>query len=138
MDRRIAAAIVCSAVLLSAAGCSFARTRTNLDDFYQRAESVVPGETRIRDLVDILGSPPNNVIPLPDGGQVFLYTFGDAKTAGLDLILFSVSKSNVGVDTAIFTIGKDGVVEEVIYSTNSQKLDWQLWPFGDEEDGEEV
>jgi hypothetical protein len=112
-------------------GCTWSRQRTNITDFHARVSAVVPGETKGADLPAILGSPPNNVIPLGDGGAVLLYTFADSKTNGFNIIIINLNKTNVGVDSAVFIIDSQGIVQEVNVSTNSKDLEWEFWPFGD-------
>ncbi|MHC5034526.1 MAG: hypothetical protein ACYTFZ_05785 [Planctomycetota bacterium] len=130
--RLLAVLVLLSCLLAGAsAGCSFSRGLTNIEDLHQRIESVVPHETTGAELVEILGSPPNNVLAAAEGKRIWLYTFGDSKTAGLNLIVFAVSRSNIGIDTALFILDKDSVVEEVVCSTNSQDLEWEFWPFGE-------
>ena len=79
--------------------CTFARQKINVEGFHEKAEQIVPGKTKAADLSKILGSPPNAVLPLKDGKKVYVYTFGEGKTAGLTLILFNVSKTNLGIDS---------------------------------------
>ena len=117
-------------VFLGLSGCVFARARTNIADFHTRVESVIVGQTRITEVSQLLGSPPNNIIPAADGKTVFLYTFADSKTGGLNLVIFNTRKSNVGVDTALIIFDKNGVVEQVNVSENSKDLEWDWWAFG--------
>lgn len=116
---------------LLASGCTFNRTKTNLEDFHERIERVEVGVTTSEDLLDILGGPPTNIIDVAGDRRVWLYTFGDSKTSGLTLIVLNISKSNVGIDSAIFILDPDGVVEEARYSRNSEDLDWDWWAFGE-------
>ena len=74
--------------------------------------------------------PPNNIIPAAGGKTVFLYTFADSKTGGLNLVIFNTRKTNVGVDTALIIFDKNGVVEQVNVSENSKDLEWDWWAFG--------
>ena len=97
---------------------------------YDRVERVQAGSTTASELVSILGSPPNNVIELGGGRSVFIYTFGDSKTESFNIILLEITKSNVGIDSALFVLRND-IVEKVYVSTNSQNLSWQFWAWGD-------
>ncbi|MHC4943752.1 MAG: hypothetical protein ACYTG7_12115 [Planctomycetota bacterium] len=117
------------AFLLS--GCMFARQKINIENFHAKAETIVPGKTKAKELTEILGSQPNAIIDTPEGKKIFAYTFGEAKTKGLTLILFNVRKTNLGIDTAYFFIDKNNVVEEKIISTNSKEIPWEWWAFGD-------
>ena len=79
----------------------------------------------------MLGSPPNNVIAVGGGRTVYLYAFGDSKTEGFNIILLEITKSNVGIDSAIFIADRNGVVQESYVSNNSRDLPWEFWAFGD-------
>lgn len=111
--------------------CTFARQKINVEQFHEKAELVVPGETKADELVDILGSPPNAILPLKEGKKVYVYTFGQGKTKGLTLILFNVSKTNVGIDSGYFFIDRNDTVEEKVISNNSREVPWEWWAFGD-------
>lgn len=110
-------------------GCTFARVRTNAEDFHEKIASIVPGETTGEELVTILGSEPNATIELWGGRTVYVYTFGDAKTMGLTLLLLNISKTNVGMDAAYFIID-GGVVSRMFVSSYSKDLPWDWWAFG--------
>lgn len=118
-------------LLLVVSGCSWQRSRTNVSDLHLRIDRVEAGKTTTAQLFQLLGSPPNNIIALPGGKNVLLYTFGDSKTEAFDLLLVKFAKTNVGIDSALFITDANGVVEEVSVSTNSQDLEWEFWPFGD-------
>ncbi len=113
--------------VLATSGCSFARSRVNNTELPTLAQLVEPGKTSSKDLTALLGDP-NSVVPLGDGKQVFLYTFGDAKTKGFNLLLFGWEKTNTGFDSGYFII-EDGTVKEKLVSSNSQDLPWEWWPF---------
>jgi hypothetical protein len=119
------------ALALLAGGCSFARVRTNAEDFHERVKAVVPGVTRGEELRAILGSDPNASLDLWGGtGWILVYAFGDSKTAAFNLLLFNVSKTNVGIDSAYFIVDSDGVVQEMFVSDYSKDLPWEWWAFG--------
>ncbi len=115
---------------MSQSGCAWRRARTNVADMYARVDRVLEGSTTSVQLVEILGSPPNNVIELPGNKTLFLYTFGDQKTEAFSLVLIEISRSNIGVDSALFVLEND-VVQKMYVSTNSKDLAWQFWPWGD-------
>lgn len=115
---------------VSQSGCAWRRARTNVADMFQRVDRVQPGSTTASELVSILGSPPNNVLELSGNRSVFIYTFGDSKTESFNIILLEITRSNVGIDSALFVLQGD-VVEKVYVSTNSKDLAWQFWAWGD-------
>ena len=102
---------LCLALVFCVGGCMFARARTNVRDFHKRAEQVEPGKTRTSELLEIVGSPPNNIIDLPGGKRLFIYTFGDSKTGGFNIVILGMSFSDIGVDSAIFIIDPNGVLK---------------------------
>ena len=129
--KRAACALAVLAMLLAGPGCLWRRARTNVADLPQRMEGVVEGQTTVSQLEEIMGSPPNNVIQLSGGGAILLYAFGDSKTNGMNLILLEITKTNVGVDSAIFIVDANNVIQEMTVSNNSQDLEWEFWAFGD-------
>lgn len=112
-------------------GCVFTRQKINIENFHSKAEQVEAGKTKARELAAILGGPPNAILPMEEGKEVYVYTFGDGKTKGLNLIIFGVTKTNLGLDSAYFFINENKVVEEKIVSTNSKDVPWEWWAFGD-------
>ena len=122
--------------LLLQTGCVWQRGRTNIADLHERIGQVQVGKTTGSDLIRVLGSPPNNIIQTADGGRVYLYVFGDSKTKGFRFPFFlEISKSNIGVDSALFILDKNDVVSFSSASTNSKDLPWEWWAFGEDEDG---
>ncbi len=122
--------LACFLGTLFSGGCAWNRSRTNISDFHDRVEGIVVGKTKIADVPKLVGGPPNNIIPTSDGGQVLLYTFGDSKKNSLNLLIVNFSRTNVGVDSALIIVNKDGVVQQVSVSENSKELTWDYWPFG--------
>jgi hypothetical protein len=126
--RRLVLLIVAASVFC---GCSWSRQRVNVEGFHTKVNAVKVGQTKAADLKGIFGTEPNAVIPAKEG-RIHLYNFGDAKTKGFNLILVSFSKTNAGLDSALFFVDENGVVQNKIVSSNSSDLDWQYWPFGGE------
>lgn len=131
MARFLMATGLCIALGMAAGGCTWARQRTNVADFHQKVESVIPGTTRADQLKSILGTEPNTRVNAAGGKTIYVYNFGDAKTKGLTLLLINISKTNVGGDTAYLVVNRQGVVEEMFISSNSKDLPWEFWAFGD-------
>jgi hypothetical protein len=115
---------------ITQSGCVFSRSQINAADLEQRVTGVVPGTTTIEEVEQMIGSPATSITPL-GAHQLHVYTFGDAKTAGLSLILINILKTNMGLDTAFFLVNEQGIVEEVKIGQNSKDLPWQWWAFGD-------
>lgn len=119
-------------VLGALGGCSMQRQRINIENPYTRFERVHPGRTRVEELSAILGTGPSNVVPIPPDSEGYVYSYGDSKTWMLGLIFLNFQKTNTGIDTAVFVVDRDGVVQRVVHGTNSKDLPWQFWPFGGE------
>jgi hypothetical protein len=124
--------LVAAGVLLMT-GCTIARQDINTVDFHDRIMNVEPGKTTTDELKEMIGSPPQSILYVKGGERIWLYSFGQAKAAGLTLIVFNTLKTNVGLDGALFLIDQNGVVKEYNVSNNSQDLPWEWWPF-DEDD----
>jgi hypothetical protein len=123
--------VVVVVVLLLASGCSWSRQRINVQGFHQKAEQVVPGETRAMELEVIFGTPAARVQELSGGEKMHVYSFGEAKTNGLTLILVNISRTNMGVDSGYFIEDSSGVIREKMISNNSRDLPWEWWAFGE-------
>ncbi len=112
-------------------GCLFHRAQLNVADLEERVAGVVPGKTRIEELERMIGGPATSITPLAGGNLLYAWTFGDTKTAGLTLILINISRTNSGIDTALFVVDPDGVVQSQKVGRNSRDLSWQWWAFGE-------
>ncbi len=121
-----------TAIPLLACGCTFSRQHINTVDFHERIVGIEPGKTTTDDLKQMIGSPPQSILYVEGGERIWVYSFGQAKTAGLTLIVFNTLKSNIGLDSALFLIDENDVVKEYNVSNNSQDLPWEWWPFDEE------
>ena len=113
-------------------GCAFQRQRINVENPFSRLARVRTGETRAVELPAILGTAPSSIFPIPPDKEGHVYSYGDSKTWMMGLVVFNVQKTNTGIDTAVFVVDGQGVVEEKIFGQNSKDLPWQFWPFGGE------
>lgn len=127
---RLLALTVLLTCALGSAGCMFSRTVINAPDLRERIARVEPGRTSVPDLERILGTPPTSITPVGKG-RVYAWAFGQGKTAGLNLILFNVHKTNLGIDNALFYVDERDVVQKVSVGQNSKTLPWEWWAFGD-------
>jgi hypothetical protein len=131
MDRSsliVAAAL--GALVIALVGCGFNRQQINHADLPERVAGVVPGRTTLAQLEEMAGGPATAITPVGDK-RLYTYTFGDAKTKGLYLILLNISKTNSGIDTASFLVNQDNIVEATQVGKNSENLPWEWWAFGD-------
>jgi len=129
--RRPAVVVAAVAVLsLAAAGCSWSRSQINQADMEQRVAEVVPGQTTVAELEEMAGGPPTSITPI-GAKRLYAYTYGDAKTEALTLLIVNVGKTNLGLDTALFLIDENDVVEFARVGRNSADLPWEWWAFGE-------
>lgn len=129
MSRRLAFLTLALLVAVAVSGCTFHRSRLNIENFNSKAAQVTPGKTTAGELVEILGSDPNTILPIEDGKSIYIYYFGDTKTSGLTLILINLMKTNSGIDSGFFILDKSNVVQRVFVSSNSEEVSWGWWPF---------
>jgi hypothetical protein len=119
-----------AALAITAAGCSWSRNQVNQADMERRVAGVVPGQTTVAELEAMAGGPPTSITPIGDK-QLYAYTYGDAKTEALTLLIINIGKTNSGFDTALFLIDENGIVEFARVGQNSRDLPWEWWAFGD-------
>ena len=111
-------------------GCMANRTQINIADLEQRATAVKPGSTTVAQLEQILGGPATSITPIGEK-LLYVYTYGEGKTMGLALIILNISRTNSAIDTALFLVDENDVVEWMKIGTNSSRVGWQWWAFGD-------
>ncbi|RKY19644.1 MAG: hypothetical protein DRQ55_10150 [Planctomycetota bacterium] len=131
---RFGLTLMASLLLLTTGGCSWGRQRVNVEGMHARAEALRPGVSTQEHVLAAMGTHPNRVMDLKNDKEAWVYIFGDGKTEGFNMFIVAFQKSNIGLDTAMLTFDANGVLEDMWISNNSQELEWELWPFGDEDD----
>lgn len=112
-------------------GCIWTRAKVNDAAVRERAAAIVPGKTRAKELPRLMGAMPSAVIPLKDGGRVYSFAYGDAKTEGFTLILVTLSKTNSHFSSVYVLTDAEGIVRSVQASPEPEDLAWETWPFGE-------
>lgn len=130
MGRSLMIAVALGIVVGGLGGCGFNRHQINQADLPERVAGVVPGQTTLAELEAMAGGPATSITPIGDK-RLYVYTFGDAKTKGLYLVLLNISKTNSAIDTGIFLVNQDNIVEWMQIGENSEDLPWEWWAFGD-------
>lgn len=110
-------------------GCMFHKVEVNDISVAERARTITPGVTHESELAELLGTEPTNFITLPDGGRLLVYSYGLAKTGGLNLIVISIQKTNEGLDTMFIRLRPDGVVLRAWIGDHSEEVEWDWWAF---------
>ena len=121
---------ICLCALLLSSGCLWSRVKINDTDFPVKARMVKSNVTTAKDVLKIMGQPPNSVISLKNGRHVYVYNSADSKTKGLNLIFIIITKTNSRADSTYFLINADGVVESVS-TAKPGELPWEWWAFDD-------
>ena len=121
--------VLCLLLCIALTGCMFGRNKINIEEFNAKAAQIETGKTTAKEATEIIGSPPNAILQLGKGERAYVYTFGDAKTGGLNLIVFNTRKTNTGIDSAYFFLDDNDVIVKKIVSNYSDDLDWDWWPF---------
>jgi hypothetical protein len=130
MIRALVVAIMLGSLVAVVSGCGFNRHQINQADLPNRVAGVVPGQTTLAELEAMAGGPATSITPIGDK-RLYTYTFGDAKTKGLYLILLNISKTNSAIDTASFLVNENNIVEWMQVGNNTKDLPWEWWAFGD-------
>ena len=126
----LGAAVWTAAVVIALGGCTWGRQQINQADLENRVAGVVPGQTTAAELEKLAGGPPTSITPIGQK-QLYAYTFGNSKSEALTLLIVNIGKTNTGLDTALFLIDENGIVESSRVGTNSKDLPWEWWAFGD-------
>lgn len=119
-----------AALAIGLGACSWQRNQINQADLERRVAGVVPGQTTAAQLEEMAGGPPTSITPIGNK-LLYAYTYGDGKTEALNLILINIGKTNLGIDTALFLIDQNDVVESSRIGQNSKDVPWEWWAFGD-------
>jgi hypothetical protein len=117
--------------LLVSTGCLVSRGQVNVADLRDRVGGVVVDKTTIDEVEDMIGGPPISATPVGGGLIAYSWAFGDTKTMGLTLVIINITKTNSGIDTAVFVADKDRIVRGFFVGENSKDVPWQWWAFGD-------
>jgi hypothetical protein len=131
MRQSLVSVILLGMLVTAVSSCGFNRQQINHADLPERVAGVVPGQTTLAELEAMAGGPATSITPVGDDKRLYTYSFGDAKTKGLYLIILNISKTNSGIDTASFLVNQDNIVEAMQVGKNSENLPWEWWAFGD-------
>jgi hypothetical protein len=120
--------LVVTAALL-ASGCAF--SRGSLGDQFEdeKIAAIQKGRTTKSEILTALGAP-DRIIPL-NGRDLYQYYHYDLKAGSLLLILINFSRVSLKSDDLYVILGKNGVVEDVVYGKRTGTMKFRFWPFGD-------
>ena len=93
MAKRIALLL---AVVWFASGCLFNRSQLNVADLEERVKGIEFGKTTLDELEQMLGGSANSITPIGTD-RLYVYAFGDTKTAGFWAEGLAVNMARAGV-----------------------------------------
>jgi hypothetical protein len=117
------------ATALLVEGCAFSRGTLGDDIGTETIASIKKGTTARAEVLALLGAPDR--LMQVNGRDVLHYYRYDAKAGSLLLILVNFSRLSIKSDDLFVVLNRDGVVEDVISSKRTEKLEFRFWPFGD-------
>jgi len=106
-------------------GCAFFRGHFG-EDFDSDAIATIHKGTTTRAEVAARVGAPDEIVHAADR-DIFHYRRYDSKMG----YLLVISRFNIKGDHLYVFFNRDGVVDEVIYGKRTDRLEFQVWPFGD-------
>ena len=122
---------ICRAVLMLVVclglldGCAFFRGHFGEDFDSDAIAAIQKGTTTRADVAARLGAP-DEIIHAADR-DIFHYRLYDGKMG----YLLIVSRFNIKGDHLYVFFNRDGIVDDVIFGKRTDRLEFQVWPFGD-------
>jgi outer membrane protein assembly factor BamE (lipoprotein component of BamABCDE complex) len=106
-------------------GCAFFRGHFGEEFDPQAVAEIKKGTTTRAEVAARFGAP-DEIVRATDR-DIFHYRRYDSKMGFLVII----SRFNIKGDHLYVFFNRDGVVEEVVYGKRTDRLQFQVWPFGD-------
>lgn len=106
-------------------GCAFFRGHFGEDFDSQEVEAIKKGTTTRAEVAARFGAP-DEIVHAADR-DIFHYRRYDSKMG----FLLIISRFNIKGDHLYVFFNHDGVVDEVVYGKRTDRLRFQVWPFGD-------
>lgn len=106
-------------------GCAFFRGHFGEDFDSQEVEAIKKGTTTRAEVAARFGAP-DEIVHAADR-DIFHYRRYDSKMG----FLLVISRFNIKGDHLYVFFNRDGVVDEVVYGKRTDRLRFQVWPFGD-------
>lgn len=116
-------------MMLTLNGCAFSRGTLGDEIKTDAINAIKKGVTTRTEILAQFGAP-DRLLQL-NGRDLFQYYRYDAKVGSLLLIIANFSRVSVKSDDLFVILNREGIVEEVIASKRTDKLDFRFWPFGD-------
>jgi hypothetical protein len=110
-------------------GCAFSRGTLGDELKLETIAAIHTGITTRAEVMALLGAP-DRLVQL-NGRDVFQYYRYDAKAGSLLLIVLNFSRISIKSDDLFVILDRDGIVQDVISSKRTDRLEFRFWPFGE-------
>ncbi|SPP64085.1 outer membrane protein assembly factor BamE domain-containing protein [Nitrospira lenta] len=120
--------IVLMAVLILTQGCVVTRGTLGEPLRDESIAQIKKGLSTMSEVVALLGTPERVV--RGNDREIFHYYYYDGKSPALLLLVLNLVRMEVKSDNLYVFFGRNGLVEEVLYSKRTPNVEFKLWPFG--------
>lgn len=115
--------------LLAIQGCVVTRGTLGEPLREEAIAQITKGASTTSEVVALLGAPER--IVRGNEREIFHYYYYDGKSPALLLLIVNMMRMEVKSDNLYVFFGRNGLVEDVIYSKRTPRVEFKLWPFGD-------
>ncbi len=116
-------------VLTVAPGCAFGRATLGDRIKQEDLAAITKGVTSRAEVVARIGAPDRML--QANGQEILQYYHYDLKSSSLFLLLVNFSRFNIKSDDLYILINREGLVDDVLSGRRTDKLTFQVWPFGE-------
>ncbi len=123
------AIVLIMATLLLTQGCVVTRGTLGEPLRDESVAQIKKGASTMSEVVALMGAPER--IVRGNDREIFHYYYYDGKSPALLLLILNLVRMEVKSDNLYVFFGRNGLVEEVLYSKRTPNVEFKLWPFGD-------
>lgn len=123
------AVVFIMATLLLTQGCVVTRGTLGEPLREEMIAQIKEGVSTTSEVVALMGAPER--IVRGNDREIFQYYYYDGKSPALLLLVLNLVRMEVKSDNLYVFFGRNGLVEEVLYSKRTPNVEFKLWPFGD-------
>jgi len=123
------AIVLIMATLLLTQGCVVTRGTLGEPLRDESVAQIKKGASTMSGVVALMGAPER--IVRGNDREIFHYYYYDGKSPALLLLILNLVRMEVKSDNLYVFFGRNGLVEEVLYSKRTPNVEFKLWPFGD-------
>ncbi len=123
------AVVFIMATLILTQGCVVTRGTLGEPLRDESIAQIKKGVSTTSDVVALMGAPER--IVRGNDREIFQYYYYDGKSPALLLLVLNLIRMEVKSDNLYVFFGRNGLVEEVLYSKRTPNVEFKLWPFGE-------